>query len=290
MDKLNNENISEVISSGSGKAILVTSDGEEIVLGNKSTQIIQSKYGQGIVADSNNVIRYLTQGKAIDTPSKAMEYHTLRIPTGGEYQMVLADGTKVWLNSESELKYPTEFSGKQRIVALKGEAYFQVHHDKNKPFIVKTSKVDTRVLGTEFNVNAYPKEDMNITLVAGSVMLSNKLNKVENKVMLKPGENAFLNPEGDNLEVSKVDVSKFIAWREGYFHFDKERLEDILTKLERWYDFQVFYQNPLVKDYEFKMRADRHEPFSQVIKRLESTNRIKVRVKGKTIIISDVKR
>lgn len=281
--------IAETISFGKGNVLLVTSEGEKIELGS-STKIIKNKYGQDIIADSNNIIKYSGQEQTLDKSIYKTEYHTLKIPTGGEYQMVLADGTKVWLNSESELKYPTTFSGKERIVELKGEAYFKVAHNKEMPFIVKTNKVDTKVLGTEFNVNAYPKENLNITLVAGSVMLNNKLIKEDAGIKLVPGQNALLKSTENNLEVKKVDVSKYIAWREGYFHFEKERLEDIFLKLERWYDFNVFYQNSEVRDYVFKMRADRHAPFSEMIKRLESTNRIIIRIKGKTIIVSDVTR
>lgn len=286
---INNGIVAETISFGSGKVMLHTSKGEKIELSN-STKIIKNQYGHDIVADSNNIIKYNSNSNIPSNSIATIEYHTIKVPTGAEYQMVLADGTKVWLNSETELKYPTVFSGKERIVELKGEAYFNVTHNKEMPFIVKTNNIDTKVLGTEFNVNAYPKENLNITLVAGSVMLNNKLLKEYAAIKLVPGQNALLKYNESVLEVKKVDVSRYIAWRDGYFHFEKERLEDIFLKLERWYDFNVFYQNSSVLDYVFKMRADRHAPFSEMIKRLESTNRIKIRIKGKTIIVSDVTR
>lgn len=276
-----------VVEKGNSKAMLITSEGTKYILEKGVQRVIHEKSGVNIQADSNNVVQY---GSAIGGDTKTSLdnlFNTLKVPRLGEYQLVLSDGTKVWMNSESELKYPLTFSGKERVVELIGEAYFDVEPNPEKPFIVKTAEINTRVLGTEFNVSAYPNEDVNITLVEGKV----KLNSLRSDdIVLKPGENANWIKGESRISVEKVDVQKYIAWKDGYFYFEKERLEDILLKLERWYDFKVFYQNERVKDYLFRMRADREFDFSEIVDRLEQTGRISIKMNGNVITISDVNR
>ena len=276
------------IEKGNNKALLITSGGNEYRLEEGIDTIISEREGVQIHTDSNHVVQYAGIEGESDGSKLAGMYNTLKVPRLGEYQLVLSDGTKVWLNSESELRYPVKFTGETREVELLGEAYFDVEKNPNKPFFVKTSKVSTRVLGTEFNVSAYPNEELNITLVEGSIELNSK--QISGKQRLIPGDNANLKIGEDQIHVSQVDVRKYTAWRDGYFYFEKERLEDILTKLERWYDFKVFYQNPAVKDYAFRMRADRNEDFAEIVSRLEQTGRISLKIKGNVIVVSDVNR
>ncbi|WP_461633379.1 FecR family protein [Labilibaculum euxinus] len=276
------------IEKGNSKALLITSGGNEYRLDEGINRIISEKEGVQIHADSNHVVQYEGFAGESNESKLADMYNTLKVPRLGEYQLVLSDGTKVWLNSESELRYPVKFTGETREVELLGEAYFDVEKNPDKPFLVKTKSTTTRVLGTEFNVSAYPNEELNITLVEGSIELKSK--QTSGKQRLIPGDNANLKIGGDQIHVSQVDVRKYTAWREGYFYFEKERLEDILTKLERWYDFKVFYQNPAVKDYIFRMRADRNEDFAEIISRLEQTRRISMQLKGNVIVVSDVNR
>ncbi len=275
------------IEKGYSKALLITSGGNEYRLEEGMNRIISEKEGVQIHTDSNHVVQYSGIAGESDE-SLADMYNTLKVPRLGEYQLVLSDGTKVWLNSESELRYPVKFTGETREVELLGEAYFDVEKNPNKPFFVKTSNVNTRVLGTEFNISAYPNEELNITLVEGSIELNSE--QISDKMRLIPGDNANLKIGGDQIHVSQVDVRKYTAWRDGYFYFEKERLEDILVKLERWYDFKVFYQNPAVKDYTFKMRADRNQDFAEIVSRLEQTGRISIEIKGNVIVVSDVNR
>ncbi|MBI9057194.1 MAG: FecR family protein [Labilibaculum sp.] len=276
------------IEKGNARAVLITSSGQEYKLEEGEIRSIADQSGVKIQTDSSNVIQYSSDALAMSKPELANKYNTLKVPRLGEYQIVLSDGTKVWINSESELKYPVHFNQKERVVELTGEAYFDVKSDANHPFIVKTNGVYTKVLGTEFNVSSYPSEDLNITLVEGSVALNQDFSK--EAILLKPGENANRKQGENKISVSKVDVKKYIAWRDGYFYFKKERLEDILLKLERWYDFKVFYQNPDVKDYQFKMRADRNQEFNYIVSRLEQTGRISIEVNGNVIVVSDVQR
>ena len=276
------------IVPGDSRAVLITSDGQESFLDTSDTISIQEKLGVNIVSVDKNTISYQSNKTDLQSGNENA-YNTIRIPRAGEYQLILSDGTKVRLNSETELKYPLKFTGKQRVVELiAGEAYFDVVNNPEKPFIVKSRDVDTRVLGTQFNVSAYPKEDLNITLIEGKVRLKNKLSKQEH--LLAPGENAKLKLNGCKISIAEVDVKKQIAWIDGYFYFEKERLEDMLTKLERWYDFKVFYQNQKIKDYVFRMRADRNLPFDEVLDRLEMTGKIKIEINGKALLISDVHR
>lgn len=276
------------IIPGDSRAVLITSDGKESFLDTKDSISIQEELGVNIVSVNKNTISYQADEADLH-PVNENAYNTIRIPRAGEYRLILSDGTKVRLNSETELKYPLKFTGKQRVVELiAGEAYFDVKSNPEKPFIVKSKDVDTRVLGTQFNVSAYPKEDLNITLVEGKVSLNNKRSKEEH--LLAPGENAKLKENDSHISIAKVDVKKRVSWINGYFYFEKERLEDMLIKLERWYDFKVFYQNPKVKDYVFRMRADRNLPFDEVLDRLEMTGKIKIEISGKALLISDVRR
>ncbi|WP_421920436.1 FecR family protein [Marinifilum sp.] len=275
------------IEKGNARAVLITSSGAEYKLEDGESRIIADRSGVKIKTDSCNMLQYTGEALALSQAELAKQYNILEVPRLGEYQILLSDGTKVFINSESTLKYPVQFDKKQRLVELTGEAYFEVKSKPDHPFIVKTNGVYTKVLGTEFNVCSYPNEELNITLVEGSVALNQKHSK---EILLKPGENANQIVEGDNFTVSKVDVNKYIAWRNGYFYFQKERLEDILLKLERWYDFKVFYQNQGVKDYRFKMRADRDLEFKSIVSRLEQTGRISIEINGNIIVVADVSR
>lgn len=276
------------IEKGNARATLITSSGQKYNLEEGKNRTITDQYGVTIQADSSNVVQYTNEALTMSDSKLANKYNTLKVPRLGEYQIVLSDGTKVWINSESELKYPVQFNQKERVVELIGEAYFDVKSDPNHPFIVKTNGVYTKVLGTEFNVSSYPREELNVTLVEGSVALEQT--HIAEAIILKPGENANQKLGEDDITVSKVDVNKFIAWRNGYFYFQRERLEDILLKLERWYDFKVFYQNQGVKDYLFKMRADRDMEFKDIVSRLEQTGRISIEINGNVIVVSDVSR
>ena len=274
------------IIPGDSRAVLITSDGQKSFLDASDFISIQEKLGVSIVSVNKNTISYQIKDADLH-PENENAYNTIKTPRAGEYQLILSDGTKVRLNSETELRYPLKFNGNTREVELiTGEAYFEVESNPEKPFIVKSKDVDTRVLGTHFNVSAYPKEDLNITLLEGKVSLNNKRSKEE--LLLAPGENANLKKNDSHISIAKVDVKKQVSWIDGYFYFEKERLENILTKLERWYDFKVFYQNPKVKDYVFKMRADRNMPFDEVLDRLEMTGKIKIEINGKALLVSDV--
>lgn len=259
-----------------------------IVLGKDITgKIDTTKSGVGM-AYQKNALTYSNSPVAPSETPQEPEIHTLIVPRGGFYKTTLSDGTVVIMNSESQLRYPVEFVENQRVVELVGEGYFSVAKNPSKPFIVKTRWATTEVLGTQFNASCYENDKLNITLVEGSVKVSGQAHEGTKEVILKPGENAELVTCNSDFRVTSVDVNRFTAWMNGYFYFDWERLEDILIKLKRWYDFDVQYQNDNVKDYLFRFRADQNVPFDVIFKRLEATKRVKLVVEGKLIYVNDV--
>lgn len=268
-----------VMQPGTSKAILMMADGKEVVL--EQGQNLNILLNERVrVATSSQGIVYEEHGKGMVTE----EYNKLTTPVGGEYSLVLSDGTKVFLNADSELKYPVEFSDGKRIVDLKGEAYFEVHKDSLRPFIVRMNGAEVTVLGTSFNVNTYGDDgQIYTTLVNGSVRVSSMKNKQEE--ILKPGMQSVMNVQSGLLTVRKVDVEPYVAWREGRFVFRAMTLDLIMRQLQRWYDFEVFYQNSELKDYEFWGVIKRDMDLDKVLSVIKATTNVDFEVKGKVITI-----
>lgn len=266
-----------VMQPGTSKAILMMADGKEVVL--EQGQNLNILLNERVrVATSSQGIVYEERGKGMVTE----EYNKLTTPIGGEYSLVLSDGTKVFLNADSELKYPVEFSDGKRIVDLKGEAYFEVHKDSLRPFIVRINGAEVTVLGTSFNVNTYGDDgQIYTTLVNGSVRVSSMKNKQEE--ILKPGMQSVMNVQSGLLTVRKVDVEPYVAWREGRFVFRAMTLDLIMRQLQRWYDFEVFYQNSELKDYEFRGVIKRDMDLDKVLSVIKATTNVDFEVKGKVI-------
>ena len=264
-----------VMQPGTSKAILMMADGKEVVL--EQGQNLNILLNERVrVATSNRGIVYEEHGKGVVTE----EYNKLTTPIGGEYSLVLSDGTKVFLNADSELKYPVEFSDGKRIVDLKGEAYFEVHKDSLRPFVVRVNGAEVTVLGTSFNVNTYGDDgQIYTTLVNGAVRVSSVKNGQAE--VLKPGMQSVMDVQSGQLTVREVDVEPYVAWREGRFVFRAMTLDLIMRQLQRWYDFEVFYQNPELKDYEFRgvIKMDK------VLSVIKVTTNVDFEVKGKVITI-----
>ena len=268
-----------VMQPGTSKAILMMADGKEVVL--EQGQNLNILLNERVrVATSSQGIVYEEYGKGMVTE----EYNKLTTPVGGEYSLVLSDGTKVFLNADSELKYPVEFSDGKRIVDLKGEAYFEVHKDSLRPFIVRMNGAEVTVLGTSFNVNTYGDDgQIYTTLVNGSVRVSSVKNGQAE--VLKPGMQSVMNVQSGLLTVRKVDVEPYVAWREGRFVFRAMTLDLIMRQLQRWYDFEVFYQNSELKDYEFRGVIKRDMDLDKVLSVIKATTNVDFEVKGKVITI-----
>ena len=268
-----------VMQPGTSKAILMMADGKEVVL--EQGQNLNILLNERVrVATSNRGIVYEEHGKGVVTE----EYNKLTTPIGGEYSLVLSDGTKVFLNADSELKYPVEFSDGKRIVDLKGEAYFEVHKDSLRPFVVRVNGAEVTVLGTSFNVNTYGDDgQIYTTLVNGSVRVSSVKNGQAE--VLKPGMQSVMDVQSGQLTVREVDVEPYVAWREGRFVFRTMTLDLIMRQLQRWYDFEVFYQNPELKDYEFRGVIKRDMDLDKVLSVIKVTTNVDFEVKGKVITI-----
>lgn len=213
---------------------------------------------------------------------KPVEY-TLITPRGGEYNLTLSDGTKVWLNSESKLVYPSAFSGDTRQVNLIGEAYFEVKQDADHPFIVQTSNQQVKVLGTEFNVNAYPEDKNTITtLVNGKIRVAG--NNEEGKLILTEGQQSLLKDDGQLSLNTGANIDEAIAWKNGYFRFDKADIKTIMNQLSRWYNVQVSYVSEPTDHY-FGALISRDNNISQVLQLLEATGEIHFRIEGRNIAV-----
>ncbi|HVK49133.1 MAG TPA: FecR domain-containing protein, partial [Pseudobacter sp.] len=208
-------------------------------------------------------------------------FNSMSTPKGRQYNLTLPDGTQVWLNSESSIRYPTVFNGKERRVEVTGEAYFSVSRNNKMPFIVNVDRqADIQVLGTEFNVNSYANEaSINTTLLEGSVRVkANKLSQI-----LTPGQQAQVGQDKKIRLVKDVDIDKVIAWKNGYFNFNDADLHEIMRQLERWYDIEVVYAKP-VQPVEFRGKLERSLSLSQVLEGLQLMQ-VKFRIEGRKVII-----
>ena len=236
-----------VLTPGSSKALLILENGESIDLTSLSDSTNQTLAAENV----RNSGKTLTYDKSREQQTARL--HTLRIPRGGEYELILSDGTKVWLNAETELTYPATFTGQQRQVLLKGEAYFEVAHDATRPFHVMANDMDIQVLGTSFNISAYPDSKRQTTLVEGQVSIS----LGGRHTILHPGEQATETPSG--LEVRKVNVINYTSWRERRFIYEDKLLGEVMEDLGRWYNVNIFIANEEVYDYHLTANLPKYE-------------------------------
>ncbi|WP_455668958.1 FecR family protein [Phocaeicola sp.] len=210
--------------------------------------------------------------------------HILNVPRGMNKKLELPDGTQVWLNAESQLEYPETFEGQERrAVRLKGEAYFEVAKDATHPFIVETDLLETQVLGTAFNVRAYSPEDAHVTLVEGSVKVSDARHKKE--ILMKPGQNATLQQTG-NFTINEVEAKAYNSWAEGQFYFDNTELVEIMRELGRWYNINIIFTSKEAMHYRLHFQSDRSEPLSQVLDLLNSMQKVNATLKNDKVIVS----
>ena len=268
------------IVPGEAKAVLVLNDGRQVDLGVKKVDRIIEKDGKVTMNDSLG-IHYNQESGEQGVGLK----NEIIVPTGGEYNLILSDGTIVYLNAESRIEFPVKFSGKERVVALVGEAYFHVAASKEHPFIVKTKDMDVLVTGTEFNVKAYPDElNVQTTLLKGEVTVFAGFEKKE-KMTISPNQQAQWDRKNVALEVREVDPGLFMAWRNGQFIFRQDRLEDIMRTLARWYGVEVVFSDESIKNMTFAGKLDRSEDIAPILDVLRATGKLTVNVKGKQIVL-----
>ena len=245
--------------------------------------ILKLDKGRQIVLDSNSTLQvenaHVANGEVAYTAGAGVSYNTLETPRGGQYRMVLPDGSKVWLNSASSLHYPTSFNQPTRQVELTGEAYFEIAEDKAKPFIVKTRSEQVLVLGTGFNIMAYGDEDaVRTTLVQGSV----KLVSGKNEQLLTPGQQGRL--AGNQFMVSRPDMEQVLAWKNGMFNLNGADINALMRQVMRWYDVEVVYKENL-SNIEFSGIISQRKDVHQLLEILEETGKVHFLVEGRTITV-----
>ena len=214
--------------------------------------------------------------------NKKVQIHRLSIPRGETFKVVLSDGTEVLLNSDSRLSYPTVFKGKERVVSLEGEAYFNVTKNTEHPFIVKSGNVQVRVLGTEFNVRSYSPTDVRVTLITGKVAVSDTCGVYSVEMM--PGQSAQLSSNG-TFAVKEVDIESFLYWKEGFFYFDDVALVDMMKEIGRWYNIDIEFRNSKIMDLRMHFFANRHQDIFHLIELLNRMERIHAYFEAGKLII-----
>ncbi|WP_316797534.1 FecR family protein [Pedobacter agri] len=258
------------ILPGSDKATLTLANGSKVILDDQTPENISDKHGVKISKTKDGQLVYTVVNN--ENLPNSTAFNTIQTPKGGQYQVILPDGTKVWLNAASSLNYPEVFAGKKRSVTLTGEAYFEVAKDKDKPFHVLTQNQNVEVLGTHFNINGYLDDHtIKTTLLEGAVKVSN----LKSTKKLKPGEQAISGISENALikVTSQVDTDDEIAWKNGLFQFNDTDLKIILNQLERWYDIKIDYSS--IPDKRYNGMVPRKSKLSEVLKMLEKTGNIK---------------
>jgi transmembrane sensor len=265
------------IAPGGNKAFLTLANGKKISLTDAKNGELAVQSGVRVVKEKDGQLAYT----AVDTMSSSspLSYNTIETPKGGQYQVLLPDGSKVWLNAASSLKCPASFSAlKERRVQLNGEAYFEVAHNKAQPFRVQTDKQTITVLGTHFDVNAYTDEPYTkTTLLEGSV-------NINNTIFLKPGEQSTLNRIGNAFTVSPAETDDAVAWKNGKFVFQNEHIESIMRKLARWYDVDVIYQDSF-NDKTFTGSISRFDNISKILNKITFTSAVHFSIEGRRITV-----
>ena len=253
------------------------STGEVIGLAKDSCYSVALPNG-GVITNTNGTLTFQQQESADTLPTT---FNEVKTPRGGEYKVVLPDGTTVWLNAESSLRFPSTFAKDSRKIYACGELYFEVAPDKQHPFRVEVEGAYTvEVLGTAFNIRAYPGHSGSTTLINGSL----QINRGEERVMLKPGQQAIAHAN-KRVEVMNVNVDSHVAWRKGYFLFENTRLEEIMEELQRWYDVEVFFVHEKLRDEHFSVELKRQEEIKEVLKLLEKTGSIEITIENQTVYI-----
>ncbi|KAA8481796.1 FecR family protein [Arcticibacter tournemirensis] len=279
------------IAPGTDKAILTLADGSRIVLDQAKQGVLANQGNISIRKNKDGQIVYEVKGTNKGRKQQEIAYNTITTPRGGQYQIDLPDGTKVWLNASSSIKFPAVFSSNERRVELKGEAYFEVakmfaakrpgvKKGQRIPFIVKTASQDVEVLGTHFNVNAYDDEEAaRTTLLEGSVRVTQHSSHASR--LLRPGQQTQVD---NDISVLEVDPQQVIAWKNGYFVFNNENVQSIMRKISRWYDVDVEYQGNIQRK-RFGGTISKFENVSAVLNIMELTGVIRFKIEGRRIIV-----
>lgn len=268
------------IQPGCSQAVLVLDDGRKVFLKEEEEGVISEDKEITVTGEKDRLVYTSSEGKNVDE----IRFNELEVPRGGEYKVRLADGTLVYLNSATRMKYPVKFDEKERKVYLSGEAYFEVAKDPERPFFVEMEGVEVRVYGTSFNVNTHQEGNIQTVLVKGSIGVKVLSSGMES--MIRPGQMAEFKQGNTKVDVKDVNVAVYTDWKDGIFRFENQRLEDILTVLSNWYDVDVFYQTVSVKELHFSGYMERYKDVSVILEAITLSTGVTFSVQGKTIIVS----
>lgn len=269
---------------GGNNAILTLSNGAKIILNNAGNGTLAQQDGVAINKMHDGEVAYSASEEVEDVSGQNnASFNTLTTPKGGQYEIVLADGTKAWLNSVSSIRFPTSFPGKERLVEITGEVYFEVAKNRSKPFFVKAGNQIVRVLGTHFNINSYADEpEVRTTLVEGAVEI--KRTAGGSSVILKPGQQATLRNSGPIL-VDKCNIEQAIAWKNGYFQIDDADIATIMRQAARWYNVEIVYQGQIPKR-QFSGKIPKNIKASEFLQMLTYFN-VHFDIEGQKIIVKN---
>jgi len=270
------------IAPGSNKAILQLADSSSIVLNDTDTGMLAQQGNTKVLKLDNGQLIY----NALPGNSSAILYNTVSTPRGGQYQVVLPDGSKVWLNAASSLRFPTAFAGKERGVTLSGEAYFEIAHNKSMPFKVRVDELEVEVLGTHFNMMSYKNEAVtSTTLLEGSVRVSSlpAAGDAGHRVVIRPGQQAGIRQHSSVFIVHEADIESVVAWKNGLFQFNSADIQTIMRQIERWFDVNVHYEGPIPEGH-YSGTVGRNNSLLTVLRIFEESG-LKFRIEGKELTV-----
>jgi len=269
------------VAPGGDKATLTLANGKTIFLDQAEEGEIANEHGVIISKNEEGQLLYILQ-EATANNKNASQYNIIKTPRGGQYQIVLPDGSRVWLNAASSLEFPVVFANNERRVKLTGEGYFEIVKHTSKSFIVETSEQEITVLGTHFNINAYEEEQLTkTTLIEGSVSIKHR--EGDQPTVLKPGQQAQTAYSNKCINLYNVDVSEISAWKNGYFHFKDTDIYSIMRQFSRWYDIEVVYETAQPKDV-YVGKIPRTALLSEALQVLETVG-IKFKIEGKKLFV-----
>jgi ferric-dicitrate binding protein FerR (iron transport regulator) len=271
---------SNTIAPGGNKAILTLGNGQKVILDSAGNGTIAFQGNSRITKNDKGEIVY--DATAQTNNFSEILFNTISTPNGGQYKVVLPDGTNVWLNAASSIRFPTKFVGKERAVAITGEVYFEVTKNASMPFKVKINEAEEiKVLGTHFNVMAYKEEKYTkATLLEGSIKIHNR----DESILVKPGGQAILRNQGEIELVNNVNTDHIVAWKNGLFDFDNDDLPYIMRQLSRWYDVDIVYTDNVPEGH-YAGSIRKQSNITEVLKMLELAGDVQFSIVGKKILV-----
>ncbi|MBN8858322.1 MAG: FecR domain-containing protein [Sphingobacteriales bacterium] len=270
----------DIAPPGAAKAVITLSNGQNIILDSAANGTVAVQGNASVVKTADGQIVYNARGRA--PANRQLLYNTLTVPKGSKVvSITLSDGTTVWLNAASSLRYPAVFTGNDRKVSITGEVYFEVAKDRSRQFIVEANGVSTKVLGTHFNINAYEDEpETRITLLEGAVKIESR----GSEQMLTPGQQAVITPAGNIHIDTNTDMEEVMAWKEGRFQFGGAGIEEVMREIMRWYNVEIEYEGNIRQH--FRGGISRNVEVSKVFKMLEATGAVHFKIADKKIIVT----